>query len=62
MNDDNIVQDLQARKRALKHAIREERLRLNAIDREARKRERVRKLKDENDSLAREAHRLGIVL
>lgn len=61
MNDiDEKMLDLQARKRALKHAIREERIRQNAVDREQRKAERFRRLKNETTDLEDMAARLGI--
>ncbi len=61
MNDiDDKLMNLQARKRALKHAIREERIRQNAVDREQKKQERLRKLQNETAWLMDQAAALGI--
>jgi hypothetical protein len=60
MNDEERMQQLQARKRTLKHAIREERIKQNAADREARKQERFSRLKNETRELEIMAERLGI--
>lgn len=52
--------ELKSKKRALKHAIREERLRLSAIKREADQRERRYRLQQEVELLATTAYQLGI--
>ena len=60
MNDiDERMLQLQARKRTLKFAIREERIRQNAIDREQRKQERFRKLQQETKDLEDTAYHIG---
>jgi hypothetical protein len=61
MYDKNDEQVLKARKRALQHAIREERIRLNAIEKERNRRERIRKLQEETEELERQARNLDIV-
>lgn len=60
MNDKDIEKVLRAKKRALRHVIREERIRLNAIEQEKRKQERIYRLEQDVETLNAEAYRLGI--
>lgn len=63
MNDmDDKLMNLAARKRALKHAIREERIRQNALSREQAKMDRIARLKRETEYLEQQAANLGIDL
>jgi hypothetical protein len=58
MRDDDLdqqVQELQAKKRQVKFLLREGRLLQNAKEREARKQEKIRKLRAEVVELSREA-------